>query len=135
MTITATGAPPPNPGTAPVPTFPFSMFDAVHLVVDEYGELTNDDAAKMSGIAPAGTARARRAGPPQDQIPARGAPDAPAPGRLQLDHLGKTDFNQAVNAACPARGQPVTLSRIAPRMCQGRSGLPPLLLAILVRAD
>ena len=60
MTITATGAPPPNPGTAPVPTFPFSMFDAAHLVVDEYGELTNDDAAKMSGIARLG--RRGRAG-------------------------------------------------------------------------
>jgi hypothetical protein len=28
MTITATGAPPPKPGTAPVPAFPFSMFDS-----------------------------------------------------------------------------------------------------------
>ena len=27
MTITATGAPSPDPGKAPVPTFPFSMFD------------------------------------------------------------------------------------------------------------
>ena len=27
MTITATGAPSPDPGKAPVPTFPFSIFD------------------------------------------------------------------------------------------------------------
>jgi hypothetical protein len=39
----------------------------------------DESASSISGIALAGTARARRAGPPQGQSPARGAPDAVRP--------------------------------------------------------
>ncbi len=35
MTITTPGTPPPDGGRVPV--FPLSMFDPVHLGVDEYG--------------------------------------------------------------------------------------------------
>lgn len=38
MTITATGTPSPDSGTVPVPTFPFSVFDPVHLTQDDHGE-------------------------------------------------------------------------------------------------
>jgi hypothetical protein len=38
MTITAAGTPSPDPGTVPVPTFPFSVSDPVHLAQDDYGE-------------------------------------------------------------------------------------------------
>jgi hypothetical protein len=36
--MTITGSTPPSPDTGLVPTFPFSMFDPVHLGVDENGE-------------------------------------------------------------------------------------------------
>ena len=36
--MTITGSTPPSPDTGLIPTFPFSMFDPVHLGVDENGE-------------------------------------------------------------------------------------------------
>ena len=47
MTITATGAPSPDTGDGPGSRLPVLHVRLVHLGVDEYGEPTNDDAAKM----------------------------------------------------------------------------------------